>query len=125
MELRVARHTNDLEPLITFYTQLFDFSILGTFQNHDNYDGVFLGKQNLNWHLEFTKSLEHINHQFREDDLLVFYPKTADEYQQLLKNIEHYNIPQLIPKNPYWEHNGIMITDPDGYPIVVSDLRVS
>jgi len=125
MELRIARHTNNLEPLITFYTQLFGLSVLGSFQNHDNYDGVFLGKPDLHWHLEFTTSPEKVTFQFGEDDLLVFYPKTIQEYEQLIKNIEQYQIQLLTPKNPYWEHHGMLIADPDGYRIVISNLKVS
>lgn len=124
MELRVARHTNNLQPLIKFYSAIFSLEVLGSFQNHDNYDGVFLGKGNLDWHLEFTQSQERVEFNFGEDDLLVFYPKTTQEYQQIIRSIEQLQIPRLAPKNPYWEHNGIMIADPDGYRIVISDLRV-
>ncbi|QNL48114.1 VOC family protein [Olivibacter sp. SDN3] len=124
MELRIARHTNDLGLLIAFYMRIFDLNILGSFENHDGYDGVFLGKTDLDWHLEFTSSSEKIDFNFGEDDLLVFYPKTTEEYKRIMGNIEQHNIATLTPKNPYWEHNGIMIADPDGYRIVISDLRV-
>lgn len=124
MELRVARHTNNLQPLIKFYSEVFGLEVLGSFQSHDSYNGVFLGKVGLNWHLEFTSSEEQIDPHFGEDDLLVFYPKTVEDYQRFIQNIEQHQIQQLTPKNPYWEHSGIMIADPDGYRIIISDFRI-
>ena len=45
MKLRVARHTDDLEPIIKFYTDILGLEIIGEFKDHSNYDGVFLGKE--------------------------------------------------------------------------------
>ncbi|MFN4152491.1 MAG: VOC family protein, partial [Candidatus Sericytochromatia bacterium] len=73
MKFRIARHTNNLEPLINFYTNYLGLELLGRFKNHSSYDGIFLGKKDLDWHLEFTMSDEKANHIFDEDDLLVFY----------------------------------------------------
>ena len=64
MEFRVARHTNQLDEIRRFYTTIFEFEILGEFKNHNNYDGIFIGKPHLNWHLEFTTSNDEANHQF-------------------------------------------------------------
>ena len=44
MKLRVARHTNDLDKIEAFYINILGFERLGGFQNHNNYDGVFIGK---------------------------------------------------------------------------------
>ncbi len=62
MNFRYARHTNNLKPLIEFYTKVIGLEIIGNFENHDKYNGVFLGKQDLDWHLEFTESDEKVNH---------------------------------------------------------------
>lgn len=45
MFLRVARHTNDLERIENFYVDILGFERLGGFQNHNNYDGVFIGNR--------------------------------------------------------------------------------
>jgi len=124
MIFRAARHTNKLESLIEFYTQVLEFEILGEFKDHDGYDGVFLGRKNENWHLEFTTTAEAVNHQFDEDDLMVFYPQNKEEYTRITDKIKTSDLLRLEPKNPYWKENGILITDPDGYGIIISDLEI-
>lgn len=123
MKFRFARHTNNLEKLKTFYTTILGFEVLGSFENHNNYDGIFLGKQNLDWHLEFTESDEIIEFNFNEDDILVFYPEILVEYDSLIENINKNNIAFIASKNPYWNANGKMILDPDGYRIMISNLK--
>lgn len=124
MIFRAARHTNDLKTLIDFYTRILGLEILGEFSDHDNYDGVFLGKQNLDWHLEFTKSLTPVNHKFDMDDILVFYPEQISEYDKILERVNYYGVKRVIPENPYWRNNGVMIKDPDGYCIVISKQKL-
>ena len=124
MHLRVARHTNNLEAVKNFYINILNFELLGSFENHDNYNGIFLGFPNADWHIEFTASAEKALHQFDPDDLLVLYPETKENYEKLLQNIEKNQIALVMPKNPYWIENGKMIVDPDGYRIVISNLRV-
>ena len=125
MTFRIARHTNNLKPIIDFYIQVLGLTILGNFENHDNYDGVFLGKEGLDWHLEFTTSTEKAKHQSDEDDMLIFYPNTQQEYNAIITNIKQNNIAILKAKNPYWNKYGVMIKDPDGYNMVISNLKVS
>ena len=125
MTFRHARHTNNLEQLKTFYTEILGLEVLGSFENHNNYDGVFIGKPNENWHLEFTQTTEIVNHTFDEDDILVFYPNTNQEYELILEKIIKENIQFIAPKNPYWKENGKMILDPDGYRIIVSNLKIN
>lgn len=123
MTFRFARHTNNLERIVKFYTEILGFEILGEFKGHNDYDGVFLGLHDSDWHLEFTKSNERADHKFDEDDILVFYPSSNAEYQQLMDRIKERKIEKIASKNPYWNINGTMLLDPDGYRIVISPLR--
>ncbi|MFN0188708.1 MAG: VOC family protein [Bacteroidia bacterium] len=125
MQLRIARHTQYLQPLITFYTTILGLDVMGEFKNHSGYDGVFLGKNNLNWHLEFTTTRDVVDHQFDEDNLLVFYPESENDYKEIIARIEKNNIEKVLSKNPYWQENGITIIDPDGHRIVISPLKFS
>lgn len=125
MTFRFARHTNDLDQLSNFYINILGMEILGGFQKHNGYDGVFIGKSNENWHLEFTKSNEIIQFNFGEEDVLVFYPNTRLEYEHILEKIKNFSIKNIEAKNPYWNENGKMFLDPDGYRIVISDLKIN
>ena len=123
MVLRVARHTNNLEKIEAFYVNVLGFERLGGFQNHNNYDGVFIGKSDLDWHFEFTESNDKANHHFDEDDIIVLYPTTISKYNNLLYSILSNNISIITSKNPYWNENGKMFLDPDGFRIVISPLK--
>ena len=124
MLYRLARHTNRLAQLTDFYVTVLGLEILGQFQNHSGYDGVFIGKTGLNWHLEFTQTNEIVNHMFDEDDLLVFYPETQHDFNRILEQTDRLKIPKLVAKNPYWRENGLIISDPDGLGIIISGLKI-
>ena len=124
MKFRIARHTNDLEKIKYFYTSVLGFEVLGSFENHANYNGIFIGKPNLDWHLEFTTSNEVVEFNYNEDDILVFYPEEISEYNQLIDIIQKQNISFIKAKNRYWNENGKMILDPDGYRVIISDLKI-
>ena len=125
MTLRVARHTNDLKKIENFYINILGFERLGGFQNHNNYDGVFIGKSDSDWHFEFTQSGTEANHKFDEDDLIVLYPDTIIKYNKLLESLLENNIKKITAINPYWNENGQMFLDPDGYRIVISPLKAT
>ena len=125
MTFRYARHTNNLEQLKSFYIDVLGLELLGGFENHDGYNGVFLGKQDENWHLEFTQSDEVANHTFDDDDLLVFYPNSKLEFELLKEKLEHHFVQFVKSKNPYWNENGIQFLDPDGFGIVISHLNIN
>jgi catechol 2,3-dioxygenase-like lactoylglutathione lyase family enzyme len=124
MNLRIARHTNNLEKIKSFYIDVLGFSLLGGFENHNNYGGVFIGKPNLDWHFEFTASNDKANHYFDEDDILVLYPIKLKEHDTLIRDLLSNNISIITSKNPYWNENGKMVLDPDGCRIVISPLRI-
>lgn len=118
MKLRYARHTSDLSKIAQFYTEVIGLEKLGFFDNHNQYDGIFLGKVGSDWHLEFTASTDNPDSKFDADDILVFYLDTEQELEQISQRLIQLKIPLEKPKNPYWQQNGIMISDPDGYKIV-------
>lgn len=124
MNLRVARHTNNLEKIKSFYITVLGFELLGSFENHDTYDGIFIGKSELDWHFEFTQSETKAYHIFDEDDIIVIYPKTILEYNMLTNRLVDNDILIITSKNPYWNKNGKMFLDPDGFRIVISDLKI-
>lgn len=120
MKFRYARHTTDLNCIIAFYTEIAGLKRLGGFNDHSGYDGVFLGFDNMDWHLEFTVSNYKSQSTFDEDDALVFYVTSKEELEQKRNLLLKKEVELLKPKNPYWEENGIMICDPDGFRIIFS-----
>ena len=120
MNLRIARHTENLDKLVHFYQSVMGFHTLSQFLNHDGYDGVMLGIPNSDWHLEFTQSRRPPIHNFDEDDLLVFYVHSVEEINAILKDAALQHIFPQESKNPYWLLNGKEILDPDGYRIILS-----
>ncbi len=125
MELRVARHTNNLQILIDFYTSTLGLIVLGSFEDHAGYNGVFLGEENSNWHIEFTEDSNVANHHPDEDDLLVFYFPGEHERNTIKQNFIDSNISEMVPKNPYWKKNGVCFKDPDGYGIILAINNLS
>lgn len=125
MTFRFARHTNNIEKIKSFYIDILGLELIGAFEDHNGYDGVFIGKISENWHLEFTKSNEDVTFNFGDEDILVFYPNTKLEFDQIQDKLKAHKINFIEAKNPYWNENGKMILDPDGYRIVVSNLKVT
>lgn len=120
MKIRIARHTTDLDQIVAFYQNVLGLEILGSFKDHNQYDGVIMGLNNESWHLEFTASNEKPDHKPDEDDLLVFYTHSQVEYDQLLKKLKSGGIEEVSPKNPYWKENGTTFLDPDGFRVVIT-----
>ena len=125
MEFRNARHTNNLKSLVDFYTNIIGLEVLFSFENHNDYSGAFLGKPDHDWHLEFTSSENEVDHKFGVEDILVFYPKERNEYEEIVTRINAHNIEKIKAENPFWNDNGIMIKDPDGFRVVVSNMKLT
>ena len=120
MIFRYARHTTNLSNIENFYTEIVGLEKIGEFKNHNNYNGLFLGHKNADWHLEFTTSNDKPTSKFDNDDLLVFYVNSMIELQAIEKVLQTKKIKTEVPENPYWAENGIMISDPDGFKVVFS-----
>lgn len=120
MKIRIARHTQHLQNIIHFYVDALGLKLLGQFNDHDGYSGVFIGLNQHDWHLEFTISAEAPQHQPDDDDLLVWYAGNQQEYEQINQRFLQHSIHPVTVKNPYWNSNGITYTDPDGFRIVIA-----
>ena len=123
MVFRYARHTEDLLRMELFYTRVVGLDKLGEFENHQGYNGIILGLAGIDWQLEFTTSSQKPQRKFDDDDTLVFYLRTEDEFIGARKRIADSGVSTEIPRNPYWSANGIMISDPDGHHVIFTQLR--
>jgi len=120
MTFRYARHTDNLKPIIRFYTEVLGLEILGHFENHSRYNGVMLGHPGLNWHLEFTESDQPARHQPDADDLLVFYLGSTEEINAIKTDARRFEGEFTQPNNPYWQIHGTEIRDPDGFGVMLT-----
>jgi catechol 2,3-dioxygenase-like lactoylglutathione lyase family enzyme len=118
--LRVARPSDRLEALVAFYERGLGFSLLGTFQDHDGFDGIILGKENAPYHFEFTRAHGHVAGRAPTmDNLLVFYIPDRNEWELAVQRMRDAGFEPVASFNSYWDRDGLTFEDPDGYRVVL------
>ena len=124
--LRVARPTDCLEEVVRFYTDGLGLTVLGSFQDHDGFDGVIVGGPGAPYHLEFTHPRGHTAGRApTQDHLLVFYLPDAAEWQAAVDRMQQAGHEPVPSFNPYWEQAGRTFEDPDGYRVVLQNASWS
>ena len=73
MQLRIARHTQRLEEIVSFYRDGIGLPEIGRFDDHEGYQGVFLALPGTEAHLEFTSGGKHRAPAPHPESLLVLY----------------------------------------------------
>ena len=120
--LRIARPTDDLAALVKFYRDGLGFEVLGSFKNHDGFDGIMLGRRGGAYHLEFTRKAGHkVGKAPTEDNLLVFYLPDAANWKSAVARLEGQGYMPIKAFNPYWDKKGKTFEDPDGYRVVLQN----
>lgn len=119
-QVRVARPTDKLEEVVSFYRDALGLVELGSFREHAGYDGVMLGLPGRDYHLEFTRRAEGSPCPApSKDNLLVLYvedPAALAQMSERLAQLGHQPVP---PENPYWAERGLTYEDPDGWRVVL------
>ena len=122
--LRVARPTNDINALLPFYQQGLGFEIVGSFQNHEGFDGVMLGHPGWSYHLEFTRQHAHsTGHAPTQENLLIFYIPDLDSWKIAVQRMRDCGFEPVPAFNPYWDMRGKTFEDPDGYRVVLQNAE--
>jgi|SRR5262245_57681213 catechol 2,3-dioxygenase-like lactoylglutathione lyase family enzyme len=116
MQLRVARQTERLEELVRFYRDGVGLPEIGRFDNHDGYDGVFLAVPGTDAQVEFTSGGLAGPPAPNPESLLIFYLGSAAAVAEVCERV---GTAPVEPANPYWRANGITLTDPDGFRVVL------
>ena len=120
--LRVARPTDHLDEVISFYTEGLGLVVLGSFMDHDGFDGVMLGIPGASYHLEFTRKRGHAAGRApTQDNLLVFYVSDKQEWLQATERMSVAGYQPVPSFNPYWDVSGQTYEDPDGYRVVIQN----
>ena len=122
MQLRVARHTEDLDALVRFYRDGIGLVEIGGFSGHDGYDGVFLEVPGTGAHLELTAGGPHGAPAPHPESLLVLY---LGDRAAVSAVSERLGLAPVAPANPYWAEHGTTYVDPDGFRVVLVPERWS
>lgn len=118
--LRVARPVSDLARTGRMYKAGLGLSELGSFENHDGFDGVMLGSPDAHFHLEFTFCRHHpVRPAPTVEDLLVFYVPDPGAWAQRCAMMLAAGFLEVRSFNPYWSERGRTFQDQDGYRIVI------
>ena len=124
IQFRVARPTHQLDEIIRFYNKGLGLEIIDTFQNHEGYDGVMMGLPDASYHLEFTQHVHALPVPPPSDDnLLVFYLPDQQARDDIAARLFSMGYSEVEPENPYWKLQGITISDPDGWRIVLQNTN--
>jgi catechol 2,3-dioxygenase-like lactoylglutathione lyase family enzyme len=120
MQLRVARHTERLDALVRFYRDGLGLSEVGSFEDHDGYEGVFLEVPGTGAHLELTAGGAHGAPVPHPETLVVLY--LGDE-RSVRAVAARLGAEPVAPANPYWAEHGLTFEDPDGFRVVLVPER--
>ena len=121
-KLRIARPTDNMVEIIHFYHDGLGLEILGSFEDHDGFDGVMLGDSGGIYHLEFTHHRDHtVGQAPTQDNLLVFYLPDEDEWQQTVDRMHSHGYEPVKSYNPYWDVCGQTFEDIDGFRVVLQN----
>ncbi|MEI6733354.1 MAG: VOC family protein [Comamonadaceae bacterium] len=121
-QLRLARPVSDLSRTQVMYVHGLRMQVLGSFQNHEGFDGVMLGVADGTYHFEFTQCRSHpVSPAPTQEDLIVFYIPGTLEWQSSCADMENAGFKSVASFNPYWDTNGRTYEDQDGYRIVLQN----
>ena len=122
--LRVARPVRNLARSTEMYCRGLGLTILGSFTNHDGFDGTILGIPNAGYHFEFTYCRAHpVAPAPTAEDLVVLYIPLSSEWRTMCNNMQAAGFRQAVSLNPYWEVRGRTYEDPDGYRTVLEQAE--
>lgn len=123
-QLRIARPVSDLVRAVRMYTEGLDLRVLGSFEDHDGFDGVMVGREGEPHHFEFTHCRAHtVLPTPTHEDLVVFYVADPAEWQSACARMTDAGFAVVPSFNPYWDVRGVTFEDPDGYRVVLQNAE--
>jgi hypothetical protein len=124
LHLRVARPVSDITKTADMYCNGLNLKIVGSFKDHEGFDGIILGFSGSDYHFEFTHSKQHpITPQSTVEDLFVFYIPDLETWNSIVSNMKAAGFEEIEPFNPYWSIKGCTLKDRDGYRVVLQNAE--
>ena len=106
------------------YCQGLGLRVVGSFVDHEGFDGVMLGIAGAGYHFEFTYCRTHpVAPAPTAEDLAVFYLPSLADWQSACASMLAAGFNQVTSFNPYWETRGRTYEDHDGYRIVLQNAE--
>lgn len=122
--LRIARPVSDLARARAMYAEGLGLRVLGGFEDHDGFDGVMLGRDGADWHLELTHRRAHaVVPAPTPEDLLVFYLPEESAWERACGDLLAAGFRPVASLNPWWDARGRTFEDPDGYRVVLQHAK--
>ena len=124
--LRVARPVSDLDRSVEMYCAGLGLAILGTFRDHNGFDGTMVGEPGAAVHFEFTLCRAHpVEPSPTPEDLVVFYLPESFKWAERCSLVNAASFKEVQPFKPYWSRSGRTFEDPDGYRVVLQNAAWS
>lgn len=117
MEVRFARHTEDLERAVRFWRDELGLPELTRFVDHGGYSGVIIDLPGTGAHIELTSGGAHPASRPDPELLIVLYLGTWDAVRDRAERVSAAPVPAA---NPYWNEHGLTFEDPDGFRVVLA-----
>lgn len=122
--LRIARPVSDLLKAQIMYCQGLNLCVIGSFANHEGFDGVMVGLPGSGFHFEFTHcSTRPVVPAPTPEDLTVFYIPALADWKSTCATVLAAGFKRVASFNPYWDVLGRTYADPDGYRIVLHNTQ--
>ncbi|TGN92948.1 VOC family protein [Burkholderia sp. USMB20] len=122
--LRIARPVADLARTEHMYRDAFELAVLARFDDHDGFSGVMPGREELDYHFEFTHGPAHpVAPSPTPEDLIVFYLPDRPAWEAACARAVAHGFMRATSFNPYWDACGQTFEDADGYRIVLQNAR--
>ncbi len=117
---RIVRPTDNPDALLPFYRDGLGLTVLDSFQDHDGFDAIIMGRENVPYHFAFTRIDKHqAGKAPTKENLLVFYLPDHAEWENAVERMKATGFVPVSAFNPYWDKKGVTFEDPDGYRIVL------
>jgi catechol 2,3-dioxygenase-like lactoylglutathione lyase family enzyme len=123
--LRIARPSRDLRTSERFWVDGLGLEVL--FRAGPSAEGghalLMVGWPAAAWHLELVSDPDGETPAApTEEDLLVLYLNGKVDADVISRLVDAGGT-QVASRNPYWDHEGVTIVDPDGYRLVLTSRR--
>lgn len=120
LHLRIARPARDLAKSADMYCRGLGLRVVGSFEDHEGFDGVMLGNPDSGHHFEFTHCRTHpVEPAPTPEDLVVLYVPQETEWRAMCGSALAAGFKPVASFNPYWDARGRTFEDADGYRVVL------